>query len=143
MFVDWAKVYLKAGRGGDGCVSFRREKYVPRGGPDGGDGGEGGDIAIVADRSISTLLDFQYRPHLEAGNGKPGRGKGKNGRSGEDLLVHVPVGTVVKDALTGKVVHDFVEDSDKKIIARGGRGGRGFAVSAESWLSSRIQEFPV
>lgn len=125
MFVDWAKVYLKAGRGGNGCISFRREKYVPRGGPDGGDGGRGGDILIVADRAIATLLDFQYRPHLKAGNGQHGRGKARAGKSGADLLVRVPVGTVVRDKLTGKVIHDFVEDGDRRIIARGGRGGKG------------------
>jgi len=125
VFVDWAKVYLKAGSGGNGCVSFRREKYVPRGGPDGGDGGKGGDILIVADRSIATLLDFQYRPHLKAGNGQHGRGKACTGKNGADLLVRVPVGTVVRDKLTGKVIHDFVEDGDRRVIVRGGGGGKG------------------
>lgn len=125
MFADWAKVYLKAGRGGNGCVSFRREKFIPRGGPDGGDGGKGGDVAIVADSSIITLLDFHYRPHLKAASGQHGRGKNQSGRSGEDLLVRLPAGTVVRDGPTGKVIHDFTEDGDRIIVARGGKGGRG------------------
>ena len=126
-FIDEAIIHVKAGDGGNGCVSFRREKYVPKGGPDGGDGGKGGDVYLVATSSKHTLLDFHYRRIFRAERGQHGRGKNQHGRSGKDLLIPVPVGTVVKDALTGEVLADLAEDGQKWLAARGGRGGRGNA----------------
>jgi len=125
MFVDWAKIYVKAGDGGNGCVSFRREKFVPRGGPDGGDGGDGGDVYLVANKHLRTLLDFKYRQHFKAGRGQHGRGSNQTGRRGEDVVIQVPLGTVVKDAQTGEVLADLVEPGQKVLVARGGKGGRG------------------
>ncbi|HDD45456.1 MAG TPA: GTPase ObgE [Candidatus Desulfofervidus auxilii] len=124
-FVDEAKIYVKAGDGGRGCVSFRREKYVPRGGPDGGDGGRGGHVILRANPHIHTLLDFQYRQHFRAKNGQHGRGKRQKGKDGEDLIIEVPVGTVVWDAETGKMLADLVEAGQKVIVAKGGKGGLG------------------
>ncbi len=124
-FVDEAKIYVKAGDGGRGCVSFRREKYVPRGGPDGGDGGRGGHVIFKATVHLSTLLDFRYRRHFRAQRGQHGRGKRQAGKKGEDLIIPVPVGTVVRDAETGEILADLVEDGQEVIVARGGRGGRG------------------
>jgi len=126
-FVDQAKIYVKAGNGGAGCVSFRREKYVPKGGPDGGDGGDGGDVILVADPQVHTLYDFYHQVHFKAENGKPGMGKKMKGRDGEDLILKVPVGTVVKDAETGEVLGDLTEPNQKLVVARGGKGGRGNA----------------
>jgi len=126
-FVDQAKIYVKAGDGGRGCVSFRREKYVPRGGPDGGDGGDGGDVILLADPQVHTLYDFYHHVHFRAENGRPGMGKKMKGRDGEDLLLKVPVGTVVKDAETGEVLGDLVRPGQTLIVARGGKGGRGNA----------------
>ena len=124
-FVDEAKVYVKAGDGGRGCISFRREKYVPKGGPDGGDGGRGGNVIFKASHSIYTLLDFKYRQHLKAKNGQHGKGKRKKGKNGEDLVVLVPLGTVIKNAQTGEIIADLTKDADEAIVAHGGRGGRG------------------
>ncbi|MEJ5301689.1 MAG: GTPase ObgE [Thermodesulforhabdaceae bacterium] len=126
-FIDEAIIHVKAGDGGNGCISFRREKYVPKGGPDGGDGGKGGDVYLVATSSKKTLLDFHYRRFFRAERGRHGRGKDQHGRSGEDLLIPVPVGTVVKDALTEEVLVDLSEDGQKWLVAKGGRGGRGNA----------------
>ncbi|RLA80680.1 MAG: GTPase ObgE [Deltaproteobacteria bacterium] len=126
-FVDEATIWIKGGDGGRGCVSFRREKYVPRGGPDGGDGGKGGDVIMVADAHLTTLLDFKYRQHYRAQNGGHGRGKKQHGRDGEDLLIRVPVGTVVWDAESGELIKDFVQEGERAVVARGGRGGRGNA----------------
>lgn len=126
-FVDQAKIYVEAGNGGPGCVSFRREKYVPRGGPDGGDGGDGGDVILVADPQVHTLYDFYHQVHFKAENGKPGRGKKMKGKDGEDLILRVPVGTVVKDAETGEILGDLVKPGQTLVVARGGRGGRGNA----------------
>lgn len=125
MFADRARVHVQAGRGGDGCMSFRREKYVPRGGPDGGDGGDGGDVVFVADGNLSTLRDFKYRPLLRAGRGRHGKGKGMDGAAGKDLLVRVPVGTICREARSGTVIFDFVRSAERVVVARGGRGGRG------------------
>lgn len=134
MFIDKAKIYVKAGNGGNGCVSFRREKYVPLGGPDGGGGGRGGDIIICADRRLKTLLDLHYHPHYKAENGKHGQGKNKEGRKGTDLIISVPCGTMVYKAFTypeGKIkekkelIADLVGDGKKIRVAEGGRGGRG------------------
>jgi len=125
MFIDEAVVYVRAGNGGRGCVSFRREKYVPRGGPDGGNGGKGGDVVLVADSSIDTLYDFTYRRHLVAKNGQPGQGKNKTGASGEGLEVPVPIGTIVYDAETGLMLRDLAKAGGRVCVARGGPGGRG------------------
>ncbi|NPA49137.1 MAG: GTPase ObgE [Thermodesulfobacteria bacterium] len=126
-FMDQAKIYVKAGDGGSGCVSFRREKYVPRGGPDGGDGGKGGDVVFVASSQLHTLYDFHHQTHFRAENGRPGMGKKMKGRDGRDLVLRVPVGTVVRDAETGEILYDFTEEGERFVVARGGRGGRGNA----------------
>ena len=125
MFVDVAKVSLKAGKGGDGAVSFRREIYIPKGGPDGGDGGKGGDIIFRADKNTNTLIDFRFTPILTAEDGKNGSGTRSAGRSGKNLIVDVPVGTVVKK--DGAVIADLTHDGEEAIIARGGDGGFGNA----------------
>ncbi|WP_457755503.1 GTPase ObgE [Thermodesulfatator indicus] len=126
-FVDQTKIYVKAGDGGAGCVSFRREKYVPRGGPDGGDGGKGGDVILVASSQLHTLYDFYHQTHFRAENGRPGMGKKMKGRDGDDLILKVPVGTIVKDAETGEILYDFTKDGESFVVAKGGRGGRGNA----------------
>ena len=125
MFVDTAKVSLKAGKGGDGAVSFRREIYIPKGGPDGGDGGRGGSIIFRADKDTNTLLDFRYNPELKAEDGKNGSGTRSAGRSGKDLIVEVPIGTVIKR--DGKVVADLTKDKEEAVVAKGGSGGFGNA----------------
>ena len=125
MFSDTAKVSLKAGKGGDGAVSFRREIYIPKGGPDGGDGGKGGDIVFKADKDTNTLIDFRYTPILTAEDGKNGSGTRSAGRSGKDLIVEVPIGTIVKR--DGAVIADLVADGQTAIIAKGGDGGFGNA----------------
>ncbi|MBI4055823.1 MAG: GTPase ObgE [Elusimicrobia bacterium] len=122
-FIDTARISLKAGSGGDGCLSFRREKYVPYGGPNGGDGGRGGSIYLVADPQLSTLMDFAYRPHWAAPRGKNGQGKNCTGASGEDLVIPVPCGTWVKK--NGDLVADLLQPGRRILAARGGRGGRG------------------
>ncbi len=127
MFIDKIKISVKAGDGGNGCVSFRREKYVPKGGPNGGDGGKGGDVIFYADKNLATLLDFYYRPRLNAGRGEHGRGKLQSGAGGSDLVSSVPVGTVIRDARTGAIVGDMCEDGQRLLVAKGGRGGRGNA----------------
>lgn len=125
MFVDTAKVSLKAGDGGNGAVSFRREIYIPKGGPDGGDGGKGGDIIFRADKDTNTLIDFRFTPILTAENGKPGAGQRAAGRSGKNLVLEVPIGTVVKK--NGQIIADLTSDGQEAIIARGGDGGFGNA----------------
>ncbi len=127
MFYDTAKIYVKAGDGGNGCVSFRREKYVPEGGPDGGDGGRGGNVVLRADEGLRTLVDFRYQRHYLAGRGQHGMGKNKHGKSGEDLVIRVPAGTVVRDAGTGETLADLVDHGQEVVVARGGRGGWGNA----------------
>lgn len=127
MFIDSASIFVKAGRGGAGAVSFRREKYVPKGGPDGGDGGRGGNVYILGKRSIRTLIAFNYKKKFIAQNGKPGEGSLKSGASGKDLYISVPLGTVIYVEGEDKVVADIVEDGQKVLIARGGRGGKGNA----------------
>ena len=124
-FVDEVKIHVRAGDGGKGCVSFRREKYVPRGGPDGGDGGKGGDVVIRATSAKQTLLDFHFQRHFKAARGAIGRGKQQTGKSGEDCTLLVPVGTQVIDVDTGKVLGDLTQDNDCLVIARGGQGGKG------------------
>ncbi|NOX38240.1 MAG: GTPase ObgE [Calditrichaeota bacterium] len=125
MFLDYVKIYVEGGKGGDGCVSFRREKYIPKGGPDGGDGGDGGSVILRVDPHLRTLIDFRYRNRYRAGNGQHGRGKNQSGRKGEDVILKVPAGTVVRDAETGEILADLVEVGQEFVVARGGRGGRG------------------
>ncbi|MBL7183359.1 MAG: GTPase ObgE [Anaerolineae bacterium] len=132
MFFDEAKIYVKAGDGGDGCVSFRREKYVPLGGPSGGDGGKGGDVYLVANPHLNTLIGFKRRVHFKAKRGAHGRGKGQKGRQGDDVYVEVPPGTVVRDAETEEFIADLMEEGQRALVARGGRGGRGNAAFATS-----------
>ena len=125
MFTDYVKIIAKAGNGGDGAVSFRREKYVAAGGPDGGDGGRGGNVYFEVDPDTNTLIDFRYQKKFKAENGKNGEGANRYGRSGEDLTIKVPLGTIVKDAQTGKVLADLSEKGQKELILQGGRGGKG------------------
>ena len=127
MFIDLVKIEAKAGNGGNGAVSFRREKYVPMGGPDGGDGGNGGDIVAVADDALRTLSDYRYKRHLKGEDGKRGSGTCSSGASGNDLTVKVPVGTIIRDEATGEVIADLIEDGQRAVIAKGGSGGRGNA----------------
>jgi len=124
-FADTAKIYVKSGDGGAGCVSFRREKYVPKGGPDGGDGGKGGDVVVVADSQLNTLLDHRYQQHYTCKRGGGGQGQQKHGADSPDVVIKVPVGTLVKDHDTEEVLGDLVEDGQKLVVARGGRGGKG------------------
>jgi GTP-binding protein len=123
MFVDTAKVYIKAGKGGNGAISFRREIYIPKGGPDGGDGGKGGDVVFVASKDCDTLIDFRFQPKLIAEDGKPGTGQKSSGKSGKDLIVEVPIGTVVKRG--DEIVADLTRDEERAIVAHGGDGGYG------------------
>jgi len=135
-FVDEAAIYVKAGDGGRGCVSFRREKFVARGGPDGGDGGAGADVVFVADVRMTSLLDFRYKRRYEARRGAHGMGSNRTGRSARALRIKVPAGTVIKDADTGEVLADLVEDRQKYRCCRGGRGGKGNAHFATSTLQA-------
>lgn len=130
-FIDIVEVEIAAGDGGNGCVSFRREKYVPRGGPDGGDGGKGGDVIVRSDPHLGTLIDYRYERRVRAGRGSHGKGKNQHGKDGEVAVVRVPVGTVVRDAATGDVIEDLVRPGEV-VVARGGRGGRGNASFATS-----------
>lgn len=127
MFLDKVKIYVKAGDGGNGVVSFRREKFVPRGGPDGGDGGKGGDVILKVDSNLSTLTDFRYKSHYKADRGDHGQGSNKRGRNADDLVINVPPGTIVKDAKTGEVIADLVKEGETFTVAHGGRGGKGNA----------------
>jgi len=124
-FIDEARISVKAGDGGNGCISFRHEKYIPKGGPDGGNGARGGSVIIRADRQLNTLLDFKYKRSYRAERGENGRGKDQGGKSGKDEVVKVPCGTLVRDALKGRTIVDLVHDGDEFIIAHGGKGGRG------------------
>lgn len=136
MFIDSAKIYVKAGDGGSGHVSFYRAKYVPKGGPDGGNGGRGGSVYLVADQSLTTLQDFRYKRKYVAPNGERGGTGRKAGRSGEDLTIRVPLGTVLRDADTGDLLQDFTEDGQRYTVAEGGRGGVGNAVFATATRQS-------
>ena len=124
-FIDTAVLRLTAGKGGDGAVSFRREKYVPKGGPDGGNGGTGGSIYFVGDKNRHTLMDFRYKSLYKAPDGEKGRGRDQNGAAGEDLVLPVPLGTVIKDVETGFIIADITSDGEKALIVKGGRGGKG------------------
>src|SRR5215467_2408450 len=132
MFIDEAKIRVKAGDGGNGCVAFRREQYVPRGGPSGGDGGKGGDIYMESSERHNTLVHFRFNPEYKAQRGRHGEGANKTGREGEDVILKVPVGTIVYDDETGEKVHDFSHADERIMVARGGRGGRGNAQFASS-----------
>jgi GTP-binding protein len=126
-FVDEIRIRVKAGNGGNGCASFRRERFVPKGGPNGGDGGEGGKVILLADARLLTLLDLSFPQQFRAPKGSHGKGKDQTGRGGEDLILRVPVGTLVRDDETGEVLHDLMIDGQQVIAAKGGRGGRGNA----------------
>src|SRR5450631_4168107 len=127
MFIDEATIRVKAGDGGNGCMAFRREKFVPRGGPSGGDGGKGGDVIMEASERHNTLVHFRFNPEYKAQRGRHGEGSNKTGREGEDVLLKVPVGTIVYDDDTGEKVYDFSNADERVVVARGGRGGRGNA----------------
>ncbi|WP_293985651.1 GTPase ObgE [Megasphaera sp.] len=125
MFIDRARIFVQSGKGGDGMSSFRHEKFVPKGGPNGGDGGQGGNVVLVADRNVNTLVDFRYRRLFKAKPGGKGEGSNKYGRNADDLVITVPVGTIVKDEETDQVMADLSRDGQRAIVAKGGRGGRG------------------
>ena len=125
MFIDSAKIFVRSGKGGDGIIHWRREKFVPKGGPDGGNGGVGGDVIFRADKQLNTLLDFRYSKRFIAKNGNPGEGSNKEGRSAIPVYVKVPVGTVIRNSETGELVADFTADGEEVLIAKGGKGGKG------------------
>jgi GTP-binding protein len=125
MFVDRAKIIIRSGKGGNGAVSFRREPFVPEGGPDGGDGGKGGDVIFVADNNLRTLMDFKYKKKYEAEDGQDGMKRKCFGKDGKDLLIKVPPGTVIIDSETGRIMKDLVASGDRLIVAKGGKGGKG------------------
>ncbi len=124
-FVDYVKIYCLSGNGGAGSVHFRREKYIPKGGPDGGDGGKGGDIVMVGNAQMWTLLHLRFERHLRAGHGDPGGGQRSTGADGEDIIIEVPLGTVAKDAETDEVIGEIMEDGERIVLLKGGRGGQG------------------
>ncbi|UCC82333.1 MAG: GTPase ObgE [Gemmatimonadota bacterium] len=130
MLIDQAIIHVQSGDGGNGCLSFRREKYVPRGGPDGGDGGDGGDVVLIADSHLTTLLDYQYKQQYRAKRGQHGQGKNKKGAAGDDMVLRVPLGTVVRDADTREFLGELLKTGDRCVVAEGGRGGRGNAAFA-------------
>jgi GTPase len=131
-FIDEVKIQAQAGHGGAGCVSFRREKFIPRGGPDGGDGGKGGDVVFEVSASIATLLDLRHHPHQKAGRGAHGMGKDRHGANGKTLIVYVPSGTIIRDDETGEELADMTEPGQRVVVLRGGRGGQGNARFATS-----------
>ncbi|HVY54461.1 MAG TPA: GTPase ObgE [Thermodesulfobacteriota bacterium] len=131
-FIDEAKIYVKSGAGGRGCVSFRREKYVPHGGPNGGDGGNGGDVVIITNENMSSLLDHRYKQHYKAKRGEHGKGKDMHGKNADTLFIPVPVGTIVRDFETSEILGDLTQKDETLLVARGGRGGRGNARFATS-----------
>lgn len=131
-FIDEVKIYAKAGDGGAGCVSFRREKFIPLGGPNGGDGGKGGDIIIEVSDQLSTLYDLRLHPHQKGGRGKNGMGKDRHGAAGNDLVIHVPKGTIIKNAETEEILADMTEENSRIVLLKGGRGGQGNARFATS-----------
>jgi GTPase len=125
MFIDYAEIEIAAGDGGDGVVAFRREKYVPKGGPSGGNGGNGGNIILKADPNLFTLLDFRYKKKYKAQNGEPGGSSRKDGKFGKDVVIKIPVGTIVKNAETGKLIFDLNKANEEIVLAKGGKGGKG------------------
>lgn len=126
-FIDEAKIYVKSGKGGNGCISFRREKFVPRGGPNGGDGGKGGDIIFVTNENLSSLLDFRYKKKYKAKNGEHGKGKDQHGKNAPNLIIPVPIGTLIKNLDAGEVLGDLTENEQQIVAAKGGSGGKGNA----------------
>lgn len=145
LFIDQVKIWVKAGDGGNGCLAFRREKYVPRGGPSGGDGGRGGDVVFVGSEHHNTLLHFRFNPEHKAERGRHGEGSNKTGRDGGDIEVPVPVGTIVYDSDTGELLHDFTTPGERFVVAKGGRGGRGnarFATSTHQAPTEHEAGFP-
>jgi len=132
VFIDYVEIEVESGKGGDGCISFRREKYVPKGGPDGGDGGDGGNVIIRVDPQLSTLLDFRYRRKYKAEKGRGGSGALRHGKRGEHLVIKVPLGTIVKDKSSGEILRDLSSESQEVTVAKGGAGGRGNARFATS-----------
>src|SRR5438045_8016764 len=142
MFIDRVVVNVKAGDGGSGISSFRREKSVPMGGPDGGDGGKGGDVIVQGDANLATLLDYTYRDSWHARTGDHGSGANKSGRSGDDVVLPVPPGTVVRNAESGEVVAEILDDGARAVVARGGRGGKGNAFFATSTRQAPRQYQP-
>lgn len=139
MFFDYAKIYIKSGDGGNGMVAFRREKYVPEGGPAGGDGGKGGDVILEADEGLRTLVDFRFKKHFKADRGEHGKSKNMHGAAGKELIVKVPVGTTVKDVETHEIIADLTGHKQQFVAAKGGRGGRGNARFASS--INRVPEY--
>src|SRR6476661_4477599 len=137
MFIDRVIVRVSAGDGGSGISSFRREKFAPLGGPDGGDGGKGGDVIVRADSNLSTLLDFTYRDSWSAASGDHGSGSNKTGASGDDIILPVPPGTVIRDKATGEIIGEVLESGDEFVVARGGRGGKG-----NSWFATSVHRSP-
>lgn len=129
-FIDSAKIHVKAGDGGVGCVSFRREKFIPKGGPNGGDGGRGGDVIVTANKQLNTLLDYQYKTKYKAPRGEHGLGSNKTGRSGHDVVLEVPTGTMIRDLGSNELICDLLNDDQQIVVAKGGRGGRGNAAFA-------------
>jgi GTP-binding protein len=125
MFIDYAEIEIAAGNGGDGAIAFRREKYVPKGGPSGGNGGNGGNIILKADPNLFTLLDFRYKKKYKAQNGEPGGSSRKDGKFGKDVVIKIPVGTIVKNAETGKLIFDLNKANEEIVLAKGGKGGKG------------------
>lgn len=142
MFIDEVKIYVKAGDGGNGCMAFRREKYVPRGGPSGGDGGRGGDVVLVSSVHYNTLLHFRFNPEHKADRGRHGEGSQRTGHNGASIEVPVPVGTVVYDLDTGEVLHDFTKAGERFLVAKGGRGGKGNARFATSTHQAPTEHEP-
>src|SRR5580658_835166 len=142
MFIDEVRIRVKAGDGGNGCLAFRREKFVPRGGPSGGDGGRGGDVVFVASEHHNTLLHFRFNPEHEAERGRHGEGSKRTGREGASIDVPVPVGTIVYDEATGEALHDFTEPGERFVIAKGGRGGRGNQHFATPWHQAPTEHEP-
>jgi len=127
MFIDYVEIEVTAGNGGHGCIAFHTEKFIPKGGPDGGDGGKGGNVIVMADPNLRTLLDFRYRRNYKAENGQPGSGGLKTGRSGKDTVLRLPVGTIIKDLDSGETISDLDQADSKVVVARGGKGGHGNA----------------
>src|SRR5262249_19875745 len=142
MFIDEAKITVKAGDGGHGCIAFRREKFIPRGGPSGGDGGNGGSIYVTTDVHDNTLLKFRFNHTFRAERGRHGEGSNRHGRNGQDLEIKVPIGTVIYDDETGETLHDFTEPNERVLIAKGGRGGHGNAhfVSSVNRVPHKAQD---
>ena len=145
MFIDEAIIRIKAGDGGNGCMAFRREKFVPRGGPSGGDGGRGGDIVMESSERHNTLVHFRFNPEYKGERGRHGEGSNCTGRDGESIILKVPVGTIVYDNETGERLHDFSHPDERMVVAQGGRGGRGnqhFATSTHQAPQEHEQGFP-